>query len=225
MRRVQDDFVPKIDKFCTLSDKRVLEIGCSTGKHSLQLAGICKHLVAADPDNANVLAAGQAADEKEVSNAEFITMHARDMRRLGGKRFDLVLFNWMLHQLAPTEMKKAIDEAVEHTNPGAFIIFVEPKERGIFHDVVLRFDGFDGYKHQAHCAIYDHQRLKAIATVSDLIMFEFTGKDDFVRALRPGRTDKLEAYLIKSGKRFVAERRIDICALRPAPVPAFLSTR
>ena len=76
--------------------KRVLEVGCGTGRLTLRLAGLCAgQIVAFDPNKEAIRAARKALPEKfkdrityRVGNAEHVKQKA--------DQFDIVVFSWVL---------------------------------------------------------------------------------------------------------------------------------
>ena len=84
-----------IQRFASLTGKRVLEIGCGEGRLTLQVAPLAGSVVALDPDPTSIKIARRGAATDGVTNVFFHVGSAQRMR-FGGGPFDIALFSWSL---------------------------------------------------------------------------------------------------------------------------------
>jgi 2-polyprenyl-3-methyl-5-hydroxy-6-metoxy-1,4-benzoquinol methylase len=89
-------FEPRlIDRFVSLRNKRVLEIGCGDGRLTFQYALHAAAVLAIDPDRPSIDYALSEQAERGPSNIEF---RVGSIERLPnpGAPFDVALFSWSL---------------------------------------------------------------------------------------------------------------------------------
>jgi ubiquinone/menaquinone biosynthesis C-methylase UbiE len=83
--------VDKIFKYADLENKQVLEVGCGDGRISSLMIGKAGKLIAVDPDEEKIRAAG-----KVIPNAEFPIGSGENLEFSEGC-FDIVIFTLSLH--------------------------------------------------------------------------------------------------------------------------------
>ena len=74
-----------IERFTSLRNKRVLEIGCGDGRLTLQYAPVASSVLAFDPDRA----------DRGIDNVDFRVGSIEQLADRGA-RFDVALFSWSL---------------------------------------------------------------------------------------------------------------------------------
>ena len=91
-----DGFEPQlIERFASLRNKRVLEIGCGDGRLTFQYAPRASSVVAIDPDRPSI---DEALFQQRESGASNIDFRLGSIERLPkpGAPFDVALFSWSL---------------------------------------------------------------------------------------------------------------------------------
>jgi ubiquinone/menaquinone biosynthesis C-methylase UbiE len=84
-----------IERFTTLKNKRVLEVGCGDGRLTFQYAPAAEQVLAFDPDRASI---EDALDEQawlKVRNVDF-RLGSIERMPVRGAPFDVALFSWSL---------------------------------------------------------------------------------------------------------------------------------
>ena len=84
-----------IERFTTLKNKRVLEVGCGDGRLTFQYAPAATSVLAFDPDRASI---EEALDEQawlEIRNVDF-RLGSIEHLPARGAPFDVALFSWSL---------------------------------------------------------------------------------------------------------------------------------
>lgn len=84
-----------------LEDKKVLDLGCAEGLHSLYMAKNAKEVVGVDHEEHKIEMAKQAAAELGINNVKFVHGDLRDsvLREKLGK-FDLIVAWGLLHRIS-----------------------------------------------------------------------------------------------------------------------------
>jgi 2-polyprenyl-3-methyl-5-hydroxy-6-metoxy-1,4-benzoquinol methylase len=91
-----DGFEPRlIERYVSLRNKRVLEIGCGDGRLTFQYASRASSVLAIDPDRPSIEEALFQQDAHGQSSIEF---RVGSIERLAkpGAPFDVALFSWSL---------------------------------------------------------------------------------------------------------------------------------
>ncbi len=114
--------------------RRTLDVGCSTGRLTAQLAGLPGRLVAVDLSRTAIRKARQASDPGR--RARFVIASATALPFTEGP-FDLIVLSDGLHswQLPYGERQTALAEAYRATRPGGYALLTE----------YLRPEYFDGF--------------------------------------------------------------------------------
>jgi tRNA (mo5U34)-methyltransferase len=95
--------VRALDARSNLSDKRVLELGCHEGIHTVQLAGVAKEVVGVEVRPKNVVGALTRLFVHDVRNARIVLEDVRDLDASFGS-FDVLFHVGVLyHLLDPVE--------------------------------------------------------------------------------------------------------------------------
>jgi SAM-dependent methyltransferase len=163
----------KIGKHATLKNKKVLEIGCGSGRISSLLAEECNALVAIDPD------------EKDIENAR-ARIPGVDFRVGSGEKldfpdssFDLVIFTLSLHH---QDSRKALKEAARVAKPGGRILVVEPVTEGETENVFAFLHDENRNTICAQDAIVN-SGLPMVASETFTADWVFENEDDLYRSL------------------------------------------
>jgi ubiquinone/menaquinone biosynthesis C-methylase UbiE len=91
-----EGFEPRlIERFVSLRNKRVLEVGCGDGRLTFQYAARATSVVAIDPDGASIDEALFQQHAGGLSNIEFRLGSIERLPRPGAP-FDVALFSWSL---------------------------------------------------------------------------------------------------------------------------------
>lgn len=86
---------PLIERFVSLRNKRVLEIGCGDGRLTFQYAPLASSVLAIDPDRPSI---DEALFQQRASGFSNIDFRLGSIERLKnpGAPFDVALFSWSL---------------------------------------------------------------------------------------------------------------------------------
>lgn len=84
-----------IERFTSLRNKRVLEIGCGDGRLTLQYAPVASSVLAFDPDRASIEEAAWQQADRGIDNVDFRVGSIEQLADRGA-RFDVALFSWSL---------------------------------------------------------------------------------------------------------------------------------
>jgi 2-polyprenyl-3-methyl-5-hydroxy-6-metoxy-1,4-benzoquinol methylase len=84
-----------IERFVSLRNRRVLEIGCGDGRLTLQYAPLASSILAIDPDPASI---DEAAYQQEAGGIRNVDFRVGSIEQLPdrGPKFDVALFSWSL---------------------------------------------------------------------------------------------------------------------------------
>lgn len=211
MKRQEEDYLDKIEKYVLFEKMSVLEIGCGNGSRSIQIAKKCQTLVAIEPNVKNI---EMAQKINSASNIEY-RLGAAEVLGFENERFDIVFFTLSLHHVQVDKMNEAISEAIRVTKKGGFVIFLEPFFKGSYFESEILFEAGCGDERAAKAFAYyqmlRHKGYVEIAELQDETMFTFDSVQDFIDTFQPkihldGVSDFLRAHNFKLN----AERRINI---------------
>jgi 2-polyprenyl-3-methyl-5-hydroxy-6-metoxy-1,4-benzoquinol methylase len=213
MERVRDEFTKILEVFVPLGGKRVLEVGCGSGEHSVKIASRCAQLVGIDPDPKQL----QVANNRAIVNASF---HCERMQQTTlNEKFDVIIFALSLHHVAPSSMRRAINQAVRLTQPDGYIAFLEPGTEGSFFETEIKFGACDGderkAKEAAYLAMQKHPALILVEEINDYVILRFDDTPDFIASMKPVKDlHILESFLCRHNHFLKASVRINIYKLR-----------
>lgn len=83
-----------IERYVSLVNRDVLEVGCGNGRLTLEYAGRARRVVAIEPNEDMVREARIRARSRGIENVRFLKRPAQTGIR--GGPFDVVLFSWSL---------------------------------------------------------------------------------------------------------------------------------
>jgi ubiquinone/menaquinone biosynthesis C-methylase UbiE len=189
----------------------ILEIGCGGGNKTVQIAKMCKMVVAIDNNLPRIL---DAKKENQSSNITYTQSSANPLL-FEDKSFDVVIFTLSLHHLSKNEMRSAIKEAIRVTVSSGIIIFLEPTNNGSFFEAAIIFGSSDGderlQKAYAYFEILNTKGYREIYEGFWKTTFLFDSKNDFVVSLRPKiNLNNIDTFLKKKNYRLEAEGRVNI---------------
>ena len=103
--------------------KMVLELGCGTGNHALELVRSGYHVTGVDLSDEMICCARERASTISPQQLNFIQSDLRSFRT--EQLFDavLALFHVMSYQTSNADLKAAIATAAEHLKPGGVFVF------------------------------------------------------------------------------------------------------
>jgi SAM-dependent methyltransferase len=108
--------------YTDVAGRRVLEYGCGTGSHSLELARRGAEVVGIDISPVGIEKATARAAEAGFANAEYRVMDAEKMT-FADREFDLVIGEGILHHL---NLNRAFSEIARVLKHGGRAVFQEP---------------------------------------------------------------------------------------------------
>lgn len=108
--------------YSRVAGARVLEYGCGTGSHSLEIARRGGEVVGIDISEVGIEMAREKAAAEGIKNAQYLTMDAENMT-FPDASFDLVIGEGILHHL---NLAKSYSEISRILRPGGQAIFMEP---------------------------------------------------------------------------------------------------
>ncbi len=109
--------------YTDVAGKKVLEYGCGTGSHSLELARHGADVVGIDISEVGITKAAERANAAGIQDrAEYLVMDAEAMTFPDGS-FDLIIGEGILHHL---DLDKSYREIARVLKPGGRAVFQEP---------------------------------------------------------------------------------------------------
>jgi ubiquinone/menaquinone biosynthesis C-methylase UbiE len=101
-----------------ITDKIVLEIGCSSGSKAEVYSQYCHHYTGVDISDVGI----QKAQSKNIANAEFLMCDAHKLP-FSDEKFDVVIVNSLLHHL---DLEISLNEIHRVLNKGGILCAREP---------------------------------------------------------------------------------------------------
>jgi SAM-dependent methyltransferase len=105
-----------------IAGKRVLEYGCGTGSHSMEIARRGGLVTGIDISEVGIAKATAAAREAGVTGADYLVMDAENMT-FPDATFDLVIGEGILHHL---DLDRSYSEISRVLRPDGLAVFMEP---------------------------------------------------------------------------------------------------
>ncbi|MEY4722769.1 MAG: hypothetical protein RLZZ324_282 [Candidatus Parcubacteria bacterium] len=216
MRRIKDSYLQTLQSIITLSGKDVIEIGCGNGARTADIAALCAHVTAIDPDAQLIT---QAKSGGCAPNVTF-GIGSADALPVIENRFDIAFFTLSFHHVPTYRMRASIEEAVRVLRYDGAIVFFEPAFDGTFFEAEVAFDACDGDERKgkaaAYAAMLSHHALVEIAERYDETVFAFDSDEDFIASMRPkkGTREEIRAFLERNGYTLRAQRRINVFRTR-----------
>ena len=87
--------VKYLGRYADVAGKRVLEIGCGDGRLTWRYADRAAHIVAIDPDAADIAAAIEDCPDDLRHKIEFRSIRLEELD-IPAEKFDLALLSWSL---------------------------------------------------------------------------------------------------------------------------------
>lgn len=84
-----------LDRLVSLTGKRVLEVGCGSGRLTWSLAERARSVVAIDPDRLDIASARRALPRRLKSRVRFQVGEGESLP-FPDENFDVVVFSWSL---------------------------------------------------------------------------------------------------------------------------------
>jgi len=113
-----------------IAGKRVLEYGCGTGSHSLEIARRGGLVTGIDISEVGIEKAAEAAKQANVNGADYLVMDAENMT-FPDASFDLVIGEGILHHL---NLERSYGEIARVLRPEGLAVFMEP----LGHNLAMR---------------------------------------------------------------------------------------
>lgn len=145
--------------------RRTLEVGCSIGVLSAQLARRTDELIALDVnDKALARTARRLADLGLSAGAH--TRRGRLPDSLPTGPFDLIVLSEVLYYLSPADLGRALDEVLARLSPGGHLLLVHwtphvhdyPQTGDAVHEATLRRAGPGGPLRHTHAERWGDER-------------------------------------------------------------------
>ena len=130
-----DRYDKAISVLSPIRNKRILELGCGSGKLSVWLAKQGAHVTGVDigPD---LLAAAQALAKVNQVECEFRRESITSLRFADPNTYDAAIGFAVLHHLSSGDVRKALSECFRVLRPGGIAVFCEPVENSKLFNLV-----------------------------------------------------------------------------------------
>lgn len=125
-----------IDDLVNVDSKRVLDVGCGTGRLVRWLAGRGCRATGIETQVDLVMS---ARSRPPVRNEDYITAPGENMPFDDG-RFDLVIFSFSLHHVPEPAMRSALAEAGRVLRSDGCVLVIEPVADGDYFELVRLID-------------------------------------------------------------------------------------
>ncbi|MCK4503295.1 MAG: class I SAM-dependent methyltransferase [Desulfuromonadales bacterium] len=180
-------YIQAIDACTPLTGATILEIGCGSGRMTVDMAKLAAQMVATDLDAAVL---EQAKKNITATNVEFI--HTPDgIPDLAKKFVDIVIYTLSLHHIPMDMMTTHLQHAGSLLRDNGKIVVVEPGDSGTFLEAKQRFGAGSGdettEKQAAIAAMKNLDGWVLHPTHNFFVDFLFTDNTDFF-------TNKLPNY-------------------------------
>jgi ubiquinone/menaquinone biosynthesis C-methylase UbiE len=175
-------------KHADLKGKRVLEVGCGSGRASALLAREAGELIAIDPDPELIKTARQ-----EIPAVDFRVGTGEHLEFPDGV-FDAVAFTFSLHH---QDSSRALSEAYRVLRPGGLVIIIEPSVEGEIHRFFRAFRDEDRQITEALAAI-KNSPFTVLGTETFSIEWRFDDCEDlYFHFLEHAKTPKTDGWIKK----------------------------
>lgn len=175
-----NQFIKAILENTNIKNKKILEIGCGSGRITKDLVKYAKSVTAIDPDEKSLK---QAKENIKTNNITFIKGSGEDLSFLTLEKFDVVLYSLSLHHIPYQEMKSSLVQATQLLSNSGEIIVIEPDKKGSLIEVEEKFNVGDGdetfVKEKAKEAVKSLQDWEIVKKSYFSTLFYFDNERDF----------------------------------------------
>lgn len=213
-----NQFIKAILENSDIKDKKILEIGCGSGRITKDLAKYATSVTAIDPD---INSLKKAKNNIKNNCVTFIEGSGEDLSFLKSEKFDIVVYALSLHHIPVQLMKKSLFQATELLGDLGQIIVIEPNEKGSLIEVEEKFNVGDGnetfVKEKAKEAIKTLTNWQVVKREYFNTLFYFDDEIDFFNNMLPDyktQPQKLITELKKFLNNYKKEGKIILSADR-----------
>ena len=132
------EFIKNIRKVFNLKNKKILEVGCGTGRITKELSKYALGVVAIEPD---LRSQRIAENEIKKDNVKFYNLTLMEfLKKHENESFDLILFGLSFHHLPPDSLSLTLEWCFRILNKKGYILIIEPDRTGTFINLEERFN-------------------------------------------------------------------------------------
>lgn len=142
----QDRMFAQIKKMIK-QNTNVLDIGCGTGRLSLQLSDHCKQVIGIDLSSKNINVANTKKNN-QYSNVNFIHADGNNLKNIFNEKFDYSVITYVIHEMPQDERIKFLEEVKSISNHIIIGDYLVPQRKsfwGLLNEVVEYIAGKDHY--------------------------------------------------------------------------------
>lgn len=191
-----NQFIKTILENSDIKNKRILEIGCGSGRITKDLIKYAKSITAIDPD---INSLKRAKESITAQNIQFIQGLGEDLSFLKPKNFDLIIYSLSLHHIPHQYMQTTLLQATKLLDTFGEIIVIEPDKNGSLIEAEEKFNVGDGdetfVKEKAKEAISSLQKWKIVKKSDFSTLFYFDNEIDFFNNMLSDYKSKSDEFI------------------------------
>lgn len=117
-----------LEKYCTLKNKDVLDIGCGTGRFMFRILPIVKSIIGIDNDVQSIEVLKQIMLEKYscLSDKVFLYHNSIEECNIGRDIIDIAVFSWSFYALDKEQIEHALSNIAEMLREDGMLIILQP---------------------------------------------------------------------------------------------------
>lgn len=170
-----------IEKYCSLQDKRILDVGCGTGRFLFRVLPIADKIIGIDNDSEAIDVLKQILVQQYGEDSSKVSIYNSGIETFDiySEVVDLAVFSWSFYALGEKQMRKSLSNIHAILSEKGALIILQPVG-GQFEKIMRIFfeehENMDEYSEALHCMSKITSELY-IQTAKDKVLSEFVFSD------------------------------------------------
>lgn len=143
------DAAYRIIKNIIESDSSIIDVGCGTGRLTLQLKDFCSRVDGVDLSSRNIKVANNNLNETENSNVSFYHADAEKFLQEDNRSYDYAVLSYVIHEMDETNRVNILKALANSSNKIIIVDYLAPKPKGFFkylNEIIEFLAGRDHYR-------------------------------------------------------------------------------
>jgi SAM-dependent methyltransferase len=128
-------------------DKRIIDIGCGTGRFTQKIAERSKYVLGVDISEKQINMAQKRLKRTGVTNVDFLHASATDLKNNIADKFDYAILTFILHEIQQPERVRILSNIKEFAEKILILDYHHPMAQNISGHIIRLTEFFAGREH------------------------------------------------------------------------------